>query len=152
MRSRVRSIRRLITILAGVLVFAAFIGTAAYGIDGEATGKLNINTATQQELAWFLWRNGLGNAVELSENIVSYRQLNGPFNDIRGLREVRGITAYEFDRIKLWVKLAGESDYRPGREPPAPRYPYPGAPVPRDDYPHNRYPDDEPYGPWRIRP
>ncbi len=152
MQSRIRSIRRLITILAGVLVFAAFIGTAAYGSDGEATGKLNINTATQQELAWFLWRNGLGNAVELSENIVSYRQLNGPFNDIRGLREVSGITAYEFDRIKLWVKLAGESDYRPGRESPALRYPYPGAPVPRDDYPHNRYPDDEPYGPWRIRP
>lgn len=144
--------KQIITILAGVLVFAVFLGTAAYGIDGAATGKMNINTATQQELAWFLWRNGLGNAVELSENIVSYRQSNGPFNDVRELREVSGVTGYEFDRIKLWVKLTGQTDYRPGSEMPTPGYPYPGEPVPRDDYPHNRYPGDEPYGPWRIRP
>ncbi|GEM_PF-236807 len=152
MQSGKRSMRRIITILAGILVLVMFTGSTAYGANAKPTGKMNINTATQQELAWFLWRNGLGNAIDLSENIVSYRRSNGPFSDIRELREVSGITDHEFDRIKLWIKLTGETDYRPGNERPTPYYPYPGAPAPYDDQPNNRYPNDEPYGPWRLRP
>jgi competence ComEA-like helix-hairpin-helix protein len=143
----------LISLLIGVPGLTGPSSALAQGTYAGAQGRLNVNTASKEELARLLFRQGLGNAVELSENIVAYRESNGPLADIGELRRIRGIGGYELERIRPRLKVRGESDYRPLEKGSRPAYPFPGAPAPRNGYPpgHN-YPDDEPYGPWRIRP
>lgn len=57
--------------------------------------KININTADKSELDTL---PGVGPA--LAEQIVEYRQANGGFNDIDGLKKVPGIGPSKFEKIK----------------------------------------------------
>ncbi len=135
-----------------VLACAFTLGGQAYGAHGEAQGKINVNAATKEELAWFFWRSGIGDSVQVAENTIEYRETNGPFRDIDELGKVKGINDYGLNQIRLWVKVEGESDYKPEKEESPGRYPYPGTPVPRDGASKGNFPEDEPYGPWRPRP
>lgn len=57
---------------------------------------LNINTATVEELADTLPRIGKSTA----ELIVNYREKNGPFAKIEDIKNVKGIGAKTFEKIK----------------------------------------------------
>ena len=139
-------------LLAGVMLLTGVLSSAVYAADGMAAGRLNVNTATKDELAWFLFRNGVGGPVQRAESIISYRQENGPFEDIEEIRKVEGIDEFEFERIRPWIKVQGPSDYRPERKEPQREPPYPSPTYPRDGPSRGNFPHDEPYGPWRIRP
>jgi len=57
--------------------------------------KLNINTATSQELQTL---PGVG--PQLAERIIAYRQAHGPFRSAQHITEVRGIGEKTFLRIR----------------------------------------------------
>ena len=135
-----------------VMIFIGALAGMAYGVDGEASGQLNVNTASSRELAWFLLRNGVGSPVRRAENIIAYRQENGPFREVEEIGKVEGISEFELDRIRRWVKVAGQTDYKPAKEGVRPMYPYPSPTYPKDGPSRGNFPHDEPYGPWRSRP
>lgn len=58
-------------------------------------GKLNINTATVQELTVL---DGIGEV--LAQRIVEYRDTNGPFKDISDLLNIKGIGQAKLNGIK----------------------------------------------------
>lgn len=134
-----------------VLVFTLGFEGLAHGAHEGAEGQINVNTATKDELAWFLWRSGIGDSAGVAENIVEYRKANGPFRDIIDLRDVKGIDDYAFSQISLWIKVQGKTDYTPEGEQ-TPGYPYPGNPSPENGASKGRFPGDELYGPWRTSP
>lgn len=74
-----------------------------------ADGKININTATHQELTML---KGIG--PELAKRIVQFREEHGPFATIRDLQKVRGIGEGKFLKLQDAVSvtmttMAGDS-------------------------------------------
>ena len=68
------------------------------GSDGKkevSAGLVNINEATAQELTSL---SGIG--LARAENIVSYREENGPFSSIEDIKNVSGIGDGIFEKIK----------------------------------------------------
>lgn len=66
--------------------------------DGSSTnsaGKVNINTASKEELKTL---NGIGDTR--AESILSYREQNGPFQTIEDLMKVDGIKEGVFNKMK----------------------------------------------------
>ncbi|MFH0935378.1 MAG: helix-hairpin-helix domain-containing protein [Candidatus Omnitrophota bacterium] len=67
---------------------------------GSGFNKININRAGYQEL---LDLKGL--TPSLAGKIIEYRQENGPFEDLRQLKKVKGIGERRFERIKDCLTL-----------------------------------------------
>lgn len=67
----------------------------APAVSNTASGLLNINTASAQELEAL---PGIGPA--LAQSIVSYRNEHGPFQSIDDLKNVPGIGDARFERLK----------------------------------------------------
>lgn len=66
-------------------------------VSKQATiGKVNINTATVQELSVKL--NGIGDG--LAQRIVSYREKHGPFRSVEAIKNVSGIGDKKFESIR----------------------------------------------------
>lgn len=65
-----------------------------------ATEKLNINTATLEEL---MSLKGIGDAK--AEAIIEYREAHGPFKCIEDLKNVKGIGDQLFDSIKSEITI-----------------------------------------------
>ncbi|AUS97544.1 hypothetical protein CDQ84_10235 [Clostridium thermosuccinogenes] len=65
------------------------------GSSGISGGKININTATLEELDTL---PGIGAAT--AQKIIDYRQKNGKFKKISDIMQVSGIGASKFDKIK----------------------------------------------------
>jgi comEA protein len=73
------------------------------GIEGEeefAGQQVNVNTATAEELA----------AVEgieemIAQNIVEYREANGPFDTLDDLKAVKGIGTSKIEKIREYVTV-----------------------------------------------
>jgi competence protein ComEA len=61
---------------------------------GIGTGRININTATPEELETL---PGIGPAI--AQKIVDFRQANGPFTQIESILEVPGIGDGKFEQI-----------------------------------------------------
>ncbi len=61
-------------------------------------GKVNINTATQNEL-----ENLPGIGPSIASRIIEYREQNGKFNKIEALQNVKGIGDAKFNNIKEYV-------------------------------------------------
>ena len=61
----------------------------------EISEKVNINTATKQEL---MELDGIGEAM--SNKIIEYRRINGDFNMIEELMKIPGFGKERFERIK----------------------------------------------------
>ncbi|MDO5673420.1 MAG: helix-hairpin-helix domain-containing protein [bacterium] len=70
------------------LIFLLFFATAAFA-------KVNINTATAQELTAL---PGIGPAK--AEAIIQYREANGPFKAVDELNKVKGIGDKILGKIK----------------------------------------------------
>lgn len=62
---------------------------------GEVSGKINLNTATAEELDTL---DGIGE--KLSRRIILWREANGSFNVIEDIMKVSGIGKSLFDSIK----------------------------------------------------
>lgn len=69
------------------ILFTLAFATAAVSWANDAPAKVNINTATAEQLAAGL--NGVGPAK--AEAIVAWREQNGPFKAAAQLSEVKGI-------------------------------------------------------------
>jgi len=65
------------------------------GLPRENDGRININTASRAEL---MDLPGIGSV--LSERIVEYRRINGPFSKTEDLKNVSGIGEKRYDTIK----------------------------------------------------
>ncbi len=70
-------------------------------------GMLNINTASVEELQML---PGIGEST--AQNIVDFREANGPFASIDDLLKVRGIGEVKLEAIRPFVGLEGESTLR----------------------------------------
>jgi len=64
-------------------------------LPGEMNGKININTANLEQLQTL---TGVG--IILSERIIEYREINGPFTDIEEIINVVGIGDSIYEKIK----------------------------------------------------
>jgi len=62
---------------------------------GKGQGMININSADKTALDTL---PGVGPA--LAERIVEYRQTNGGFSDIEGLKKVPGVSSSKFEKMK----------------------------------------------------
>ena len=62
---------------------------------GRAAGKININTAGEEEL---MRLKGIGKTR--AGDIILYRNTHGSFNDISDIMQVPGIKQAAFDKIK----------------------------------------------------
>ncbi len=86
--------------LAAILAGQAFAAPAATG----AAGKVNINTASVQQLQ-LLPRIG----PALAQRIVEFRSANGAFKTPEELIAVRGIGEKSFANLKPFVTVEGET-------------------------------------------
>ena len=66
----------------------------------KKTGKININTATQEELETL---PGIGPTTALK--IINYRNENGKFKSIEDIKEVSGIGESKFNTIKDMISI-----------------------------------------------
>lgn len=76
------------------------IGKGITNANNGATSKININSATAEELTQL---PGVGQAT--ANKIISYRQENGKFQDIEDLKNVPGIGNSKFENIKELISV-----------------------------------------------
>src|SRR5262252_8796459 len=69
-----------------------------------ALGAININTATKDELVAL---PGIGPAK--AQAIVDYRKAHGPFKTVEELKDVKGIGAKRFEKLKPELAVSGPS-------------------------------------------
>lgn len=69
-------------------------------LDPPTVTKVNINTASAEELSALLYINR-----DLAREIVSYREGNGAFSTLDELRNVKTFPKERIDRIKLYLTL-----------------------------------------------
>lgn len=70
------------------------------GVSGKRGGKVNLNTATTEELQTI---SGIGKST--ADKIISYRNLNGKFKSIEDLKNVSGIGEKKFEDIKNYITV-----------------------------------------------
>jgi len=68
----------------------------------DTTGKININTASANELTMIPGIGKIG-----AENIVAYRSRYGPFMKIDDIINVKGISEDRFEKIKQYITVGG---------------------------------------------
>lgn len=68
--------------------------------DEIASSKININKATVEELELL---NGIGNVT--AQNIVAYREENGPFTSIEDIKNVTNIKDAVYEKIKNYITV-----------------------------------------------
>jgi len=84
-----------------------------------ALGAININTATKDELVAL---PGIGPAK--AQAILDYRKAHGPFKTVEELKEVKGIGAKRFEKLKPDLAISGPSTLKPAakseaKQPPS---------------------------------
>ena len=86
--------------VAVILIFAALVTFVSNLADAEHSAKVNINTATVEEL---MSLNGIGE--KKAESIVEHREKIGSFATIDELKEVKGIGDKIFSKIKDHIAI-----------------------------------------------
>jgi competence protein ComEA len=71
---------------------------------GAALAAINLNTATKEELVAL---PGIGPAK--AQAILDYRNTHGSFKSVEELKDVKGIGAKRFERLKGELSVAGAS-------------------------------------------
>lgn len=75
-------------------------GTGSLSVDTENDNKVNINTASKEELMTI---PGIGESKALA--ILLYRQENGPFSSIEEIKNVAGIKDGVYSKMKDYIKI-----------------------------------------------
>ncbi len=91
--------RTLFTLFLMVFVAGSMVYGAVY------YGQVNLNTATYEELVLLPYANG-----EIANNIIEFRNNNGPFSSIDDLLKVEGITKKALKEMRTYLKLEGKTD------------------------------------------
>jgi competence protein ComEA len=88
--------RKILTLFVVVAVFMTFVP----GLWAGETGKININTATVEEIA-----NLEKIGPKYAERIVQYRKDHGPFDKPEDITKVKGIgpKTFELNKNKITV-------------------------------------------------
>ena len=86
--------------VAVILIFVALVTFVSNLADAEHSAKVNINTATVEEL---MSLNGIGE--KKAESIVEYREEIGSFVTIDELKGVKGIGDKIFNKIKDHIAI-----------------------------------------------
>ncbi len=71
-------------------------------LDRTQVGKLDINTATQNQL---MLLPGIGESI--AQRIIDYRTANGPFISIEELVNISGIGDKKLDEIRDYITVTG---------------------------------------------
>ena len=79
-----------------------------------ALATININTATKDELVAL---PGIGPAK--AQAIVDYRKAHGPFKTVEELKDVKGIGARRFEKLKPDLAVSGPSTSKAAAKPEA---------------------------------
>ncbi|MCD6570800.1 MAG: helix-hairpin-helix domain-containing protein [Deltaproteobacteria bacterium] len=98
--------KRLFIFLGVVCLTLVFWGYG-YAAAPELEGYLNVNTATVTE---FQMLPGIGEAT--AQNIVTFREANGPFASIDDLMKVKGIGEKKIEAMRPYLRLEGETTLR----------------------------------------
>ncbi len=89
------------------VLFISILLVALAGIaNGGYEGKMNLNTATAEELSLVPGIND-----EMAQNIVQYRQASGPFTSLNELKNINGFYASSISELKCSLKLEGNSNF-----------------------------------------
>ncbi len=91
-----------VSVLIAVAVFV-FQAKTCFSAQ-EVAGKVNINTATIEQLALL---PGIG--TKIAEEIVSYRTANGNFASPEDLKKVKGVGDKKFEEVKEFIVTEGET-------------------------------------------
>jgi comEA protein len=109
----------------GALIVMLSLGSMAYAAGeeggmgaGQAMEKVDINTATVDEL-----QSVPGLDQELAQNIIDYREANGPFSSLDELTSVEGIDSEMLDSMRDQITVGGmDQPMEPG-QPMGPEQP-----------------------------
>lgn len=93
------SIIALIGMGVNIALKAAPVLKKAVKIDSRIT-KIALNNADYEDLL-----RTQGVSPLLARRIVDYRQAHGPFSSLEGLKEVKGIGDYRYDKLKEFLYL-----------------------------------------------
>lgn len=98
------NVKRIVSLgLALALSFLASAGVAMAAPKQAPAGKVNINTATVQQLAEL---PGIG--VKLAARIVEYRQKSGGFKAAQELMNVQGVGEKNFARLQPHLTVGAD--------------------------------------------
>jgi len=105
--------KKFVVAITSLVLFLGALGALA---DEAAAGKVNVNTASAQELS-LLPRIG----EAMAKRIVEFRTQHGNFQKAEDLMLVKGIGAKVFELLKPYVSLTGpttlKTDVRVPRAP-----------------------------------
>jgi comEA protein len=108
---RMKFQRIVATGLALVFALVASSGLAVAAAKPAPSGKVNINTATAQQLTVL---PGVGE--KLAARIVDYRQKSGGFKNVSELMNVQGIGEKNLAKIQAFLTTTGETGQAPGQQ------------------------------------
>lgn len=94
--------KRALLVFAGT--FLAVMMMTGIACASECQGTLNINTATIEEMVML---PGIGEAT--AQNIVTFRDTNGPFQTVDELIKVKGIGEKKLEVLRTYLTVEGES-------------------------------------------
>jgi competence protein ComEA len=95
------TLRRISTLaLAVALAFGLFTGTASAAGKAAPAGKVNINSATVEQLGTL---PGVG--PKLAARIVEYRQKTGAFKSAQELMNVKGIGEKNLEKLAPYLAV-----------------------------------------------
>jgi competence protein ComEA len=96
--------------LAGLLTFAVLaLGATAWADAPALSGKVNVNTATQEELEML---PGIG--ASRARALIDARKQRGGFKRVEDLMEVKGIGEASLEQLRPFVTLEGKTTARAG--------------------------------------
>jgi competence ComEA-like helix-hairpin-helix protein len=99
------------TMIRGVvLIVVLTLCMASCGKKSQTAAKIDLNTATAQQL-----QKVPGIDSELAQNIVAFRDTNGPFSSMDELAKVKGMDQQKLSSIRDYVTVKGASG--PQQEP-----------------------------------
>ena len=97
-------LQRIVTAGLGLVLALTLFGGTAHAAKAQPAGKVNINSASAQQLEAL---PGVG--PKLAARIVEYRQKAGGFKSAQELMNVKGIGEKNFEKIQAHVTTSGEA-------------------------------------------
>ncbi len=103
------TLRRIAALAAALALAVLTVAGPAFAAKPAPTGKVNINTASAEQLTTL---PGVG--PKLAARIVEYRQKSGSFRATKDLMNVQGIGEKNFAKLETWLSV-GEPAKAPAK-------------------------------------